>query len=201
VPRPRARLDPSSVTRAFAPDGLHGTTSDAIAHAAGLAKPTIYAHGGSKESLFLACVEAEVERLLSEISAADLDTRALPARARLGALVEAIIDHGRDHPAAARLLHLTARHATSRVATDVDAALARLPARLAGVLRRDTTASCADRMAPALLAAAAALSLRNATGLREAARAAAMLGDAFAAALEPTGDAAADTRVQRVGLY
>ena len=202
MPRPRAHLDPAAVTRAFAPDGLHGTTSASIARWAGVAKPTVYAHGGSKEAVFLACIEAEVERLLSQISQADIDTRELPARARLAALAEAIITHGREQPAAARLLHLTARHTASGVAGEVDAALARLPARLASILRRDTTPECAERIAPALLAAAFALGSSSSDRPEHDA---ALLGDAFGAVLEPldpdAAAAAAAERVQSVSLY
>jgi AcrR family transcriptional regulator len=201
MPRPRARLDPAAVTRAFAPDGLHGATSSAIAKCAGVAKPTVYAHGGSKEAVFLACVEAEVERLSSDLSRADLDTRHAPARARIAALAEAIINHGRHRPAAARLLHLTAHHETSGVAADANAALARLPARLATILRQDTTPACADRVAPALLGAAAALAVGNATS-DDPRRDADMLATAFASALELAGDAGeGEDRVQSVGLY
>lgn len=196
MPRPRARLDPATVTNAFAPDGIHGTTSAAIASSAGMAKPTIYAHGGTKDGMFLACIEAEVERLLTELSAADLKTRASPPRARIAALAQAVIDHGRTHPAAARLLHLTARHATSRVAADVDAALARIPAHMAQALRRNTTPPCADRVAPALLGAAAAMALAGATA---PARDGAMLGEAFATVLEPAD--ATHEHVESVGLY
>lgn len=186
------------MTRAFAPDGLHGATTAAIARSAGVAKPTVYAHGGSKETVFLACVEAEVERLLSDISDADLKTRELAPRARIAALSEAIIEHGRRYPAAARLLHLTARHTESRVAADVDAALARLPARLASILRRDASAECAERIAPALLGAAGAVALAH-TGTPE--RQAAMLGEAFAAVLAPAGQPAPEQPVQNVDLY
>ena len=101
------------MTRAFAPDGLHCATTEMIARCDGVAKPTVYAHGGSKQAVFLQCVEAEVERLLSQLSDADLKTRSSPSRARIAALAEAIIEHGRAHPAAARLLHLTARQSTT----------------------------------------------------------------------------------------
>lgn len=198
MPRPRARLDPAALTRAFAPDGLHGTTSDAIARSARVAKPTIYAHGGSKETIFLASVEAEVERLLSDLSDADLETRSLPARARIAALAETIIAHGRTQPAAARLLHLTARHTASGVASDVDAALARIPGWIASILRRDTTPACAERMAPALLGAAAALALAGPDAPEEDA---AMLGEAFGTVLEPLDDRDEADRVHRIGLY
>lgn len=208
MPRQRARLDPAALTLAFAPDGLHGTTSDQVAACAGVAKPTLYAHGGSKDSMFLACVEAEVERLLTAISAADLSTRALAVEARVSALAEAIVSHGRERPAAARLLYLTARHASSSVAREVDAALDRIPARLASILRRDTTAACAAAVAPMLLGAASAVALgghaaaaaretRGARGDGSGRR----LGEAFAALLEPIAARAADQQVQTVGLY
>lgn len=200
MPRPRARLDPAAVTRAFAPDGLHGTTSAEVARCAGVAKPTVYAHGASKEAVFLACVEAEVERLLSALAGAEHATQAAPARARIAALAEAILAHGRETPAAARLLHQTARHAHSSVAGDVDAALARLPVRIATILRRDTTPACAEWVGAALLGAAAALALRPADAPAVPLAEAAMLADAFAAVLEPPApDPGA--HVQTVGLY
>ena len=199
MPRARAHVDHAAVTRAFAPDGLHGTTSETIARYAGVAKPTLYAHGGSKDAVFLACIEAEVERLLSDLSDADVDSRALGARARIVALAEAIIEHGRARPAAARLLHVTARHTGSTVAGHVDAALARVQSRLASILRRDTTARCAERVATALLAAAAALALERDTERVE--HDAELLGDAFAAVLEPIDSPAEAERVQSIGLY
>lgn len=198
MPRPRARLDHAAIARAFAPDGMHGVTSAEVARRAGVAKPTIYAHGGSKEGVFLACVEAEVERLLSLLSEADLATRSLPARSRLAALALAVIGHAVSHPDAARLLHVTARHRSSRVAGAVDAALARLPARIALVLRADATPESAEQVAVAVLAAAAALGF---TRPREPAATAAMLGDAFATVLERTEVGGDEGSVQTVGLY
>jgi hypothetical protein len=124
----------------------------------------------------------------------------MPARARIAALAHAVLTHARAHPAAARLLHVTASHTASGVAEDVDAALARMPARLAQILRRDTKPACADRLAPALLGAAAALALHN-TAAGDLERDAALLGEAFATALEPVEDAAGADRVQSVGLY
>jgi AcrR family transcriptional regulator len=182
-----------------------------------VAKPTVYAHGASKDGVFLACVEAEVERLLSGLAAAEQATQAVPARARIAALAEAILAHARETPAAARLLHQTARHAHSSVAGEVDAALARVPARIAAILRRDTTPACAERVGAALLGAAAALALQSgdssapagrpaatpAPALRAAdasALEAAMLADAFAAVLEPPL-AEPGAHVQTVGLY
>ena len=64
MPRPRASLDTAALARAFAADGLHGTSIERVAAVSGLAKPTLYARGGDKEELFALAVEAEVERLL-----------------------------------------------------------------------------------------------------------------------------------------
>jgi AcrR family transcriptional regulator len=121
MPRPRAQLDTAALARAFAVAGLHGTSIDAVAAAAGLAKPTLYARGGDKEELFALAVEAEVERLLSRLYGV---TRVLDlARALDAYLAEA--------PAGARLLLVTARvDASGRVARSLD----RVPDALAALL-------------------------------------------------------------------
>ena len=121
MPRPRAQLDTSALARAFAVGGLHGTPIDAVAAAAGLAKPTLYARGGDKEELFALAVEAEVERLLSRL---DGVSRVLEvARALDGYLVEA--------PLGARLLLVTGRVGASE---RVGASLDRVPETLAGTV-------------------------------------------------------------------
>jgi AcrR family transcriptional regulator len=195
--RARARIDHAAVAAAFAPDGLHGVSAADVARHSSIAKATLYARGGSKEAIFLACVEAEVERLLDALSEADLRTRTLSSRQRVAAQALSVIQHGRDHPAAARLLHVTARHRTSTVAPGVDAALARLPARVAVALRRDTTDARAGQVAVALMGAASALAL---TRPRDAVAAGQLLGDAFAAVLEPE-PSDDDERVRSIGVY
>lgn len=197
VPRRRARLDHAAIARAFAPDGLHGVSAAQVARRAGVAKPTVYAHGGSKERVFLACVEVEVERLLSLLSEADLATRSQPVRSRLQALARAVIGHAKRYPDAARLLHLTARHRSSGVAAAVDGVLARLPARIALALRAHGPPDRVEQVAVALLGSAAALGLARP---RDPEQAAAMLSEAFAAVLGPavTGD---DEEVRTVGVY
>src|SRR3954471_22732062 len=70
MPRPRAQLDTVALARAFAAAGLHGTSIDAVAAGSGLAKPTLYARGGSKEELFALAVDAEAERLLERLDGA-----------------------------------------------------------------------------------------------------------------------------------
>ncbi len=100
----------------------------------------------------------------------------------------------------------------------MEAALARPPARLASILRRDTTAACADRIAPALFGAAATLataaasvgasvgagtgdSEHEATLLGDSEDEATLLGDAFAAVLEPISKDPAADHAQEIDLY
>jgi AcrR family transcriptional regulator len=86
MPRPRAQLDTAALVRAFAAGGLHGTSVDAVAAAAGLAKPTLYARGGSKEALFALALDAETERLLERLDGA----------ARVSDVARALDEHPRE---------------------------------------------------------------------------------------------------------
>ncbi len=49
-------------------DGLRGTTMEAVARAAGIAKPTLYAHFADKEAVFAALVESLLDALLAAFS-------------------------------------------------------------------------------------------------------------------------------------
>lgn len=54
----------------FSEEGFHGASMDAVAARAGVSKPLVYAHGGSKDELFAACLRREAERLLRSVQAA-----------------------------------------------------------------------------------------------------------------------------------
>lgn len=54
----------------FSEQGFHGASMDDVAARAGLSKPMVYAHGGSKDELFAACLHREAERLLRSVEAA-----------------------------------------------------------------------------------------------------------------------------------
>ena len=126
--RPRAHLDTDSLTRAFAPDGLHGTPVDNVARCAGIAKPTLYQRGGDKEELFALAIEAEVERLVERLDAARRHAD------RLAGAADALDIYVRTRPDGARLLLITARHQRSRVAARVERSLARVPTALEDLL-------------------------------------------------------------------
>lgn len=186
MPRPRAVLDHAAITAAFAPDGLHGVSASDVARRAKVAKPTLYARGQSKDAVFLACVETEVERLVAQLHAADQATTGQALHQRAGALATALLEHAGRRPAAFRLLHVTARHRSSTVAAQVDRALTRIPERIVAALRRELPEGRDD--AERVLVAAHMLHgavARIAGSEVDAAQAASMLGRAAAAALRP----------------
>jgi AcrR family transcriptional regulator len=59
-----ASIDLSRVAGALAGSGDERVSAAALARAANVAKPTLYAHFGSRDALVRACVEHEAERLL-----------------------------------------------------------------------------------------------------------------------------------------
>jgi AcrR family transcriptional regulator len=124
------------VVAAFAPDGLHGVGIVELARAAGVAKPTLYRVHRSKEALFLACVEAEAERLLERVYAAWAPALERPLRDALTVLARALLAEADARPDAFRLLFVTAAHRGSSVADDVAGTLERIVDRLAELVAR-----------------------------------------------------------------
>jgi AcrR family transcriptional regulator len=77
--RPRARRLPRSVrerqildaaVHVFAAHGFHIASMDEISEVAGISKPMIYAYLGSKDELFVACIQREAARLIEAIGEA-----------------------------------------------------------------------------------------------------------------------------------
>ena len=150
---------------AFAPDGIHGVGIAELARAAGVAKPTLYRAHASKDALFLACVEAEVEQLLEGVYAAWARTLDATLAIALAALARALLAHADERPAAFRLLFVTADHRRSSVAADVAGTIDRIVDRLAELLARHPAwhADPADaELVAALLPAAVVSAVRRA---------------------------------------
>ena len=124
------------LVRAFAADGIHGVGTVELARAAGVAKPTLYRAHRSKDALFLACVEAEVEQLLEGVYAAWAKTLDASLADALAALARALLAHADERPYAFRLLLVTADHRRSTVAADVAGTIDRVVDRLAELLAR-----------------------------------------------------------------
>jgi AcrR family transcriptional regulator len=132
----RAELDMQRLSGAFAPDGIHGVGIVELARAAGVAKPTLYRAYPSKDALFLACVEAEVEQLLDGVYAAWAKTLDASLPEALAALARALLAHAEERPDGFRLLLVTADHRGSSVADDVAGTIDRVVDRLAELLAR-----------------------------------------------------------------
>ena len=60
----------AAAERLFSERGYHGVSMDEIATASGITKPMLYDYFGSKEGLFLACVEGARGQLFEEIASA-----------------------------------------------------------------------------------------------------------------------------------
>jgi AcrR family transcriptional regulator len=70
APEVRRRQVLDAAIAVFSEEGLHGASMDAIAARAGVSKPSVYAHGGTKDELFAACLDREASRLVTAMTAA-----------------------------------------------------------------------------------------------------------------------------------
>jgi AcrR family transcriptional regulator len=72
--------------RLFAERGFHGASMDELARRAGISKPVIYDHFGSKEQLFATCVRRTGEALAEQVAAAVRKETEPRARLRAGSI-------------------------------------------------------------------------------------------------------------------
>jgi AcrR family transcriptional regulator len=157
MPRPKSTIETAKLTKAFADGGLAGTSAEQLADLAGVAKPTLYAHGHTKESLYLLAVDTEVERLLERLYRAERLTSGRTARDRAIGAAHAILNHGAARPDGLRLLARTAHEHTAPGAQPAPgvqaaaAAVARIPDRVSAMLKRDLATDGLDpTLAPTL---------------------------------------------------
>ena len=80
----------------FAAKGYEAASIDEIAHKAGVSKPMVYEHFGSKEGLYAAIVEREMDELVARVS--HLISKGTPRQRFEGAVV-AFMSYVRDEPA------------------------------------------------------------------------------------------------------
>jgi AcrR family transcriptional regulator len=83
--------------KVFAMQGYQGASIEDIAREAGVTRPVVYDHFGSKENIYLACVgraRAELERLFDEAAGASKDPRDRLWRG-INAYLEFVERHGR----------------------------------------------------------------------------------------------------------
>lgn len=149
--RPRSTIEPTSLIKAFADHGLAGTSADQLADRAGVAKPTLYAHGHTKESLYVLAVDVEVERLLERLYRAERLTRGRTARDRATGAAHAVLNHGAARPDGLRLLARVTHEHPAPTAHPAAAAVTRIPDRITAMLKRDLAVDGLDAtLAPTL---------------------------------------------------
>lgn len=59
-----------AAVRVFSRRGFHAASMDEVADSAGISKPMVYAYLGTKEELFIACLQREATRLMEAIAGA-----------------------------------------------------------------------------------------------------------------------------------
>jgi AcrR family transcriptional regulator len=103
LPAPRRKRQLLDVAlQCFAERGYHGTAMDDIAEAAGVTKPVLYQHFGSKRSLYLELLEDAGAQLLEAIAQAT--GPAIGPRAQVAAGFAAYLEVVAARPQAFRLL-------------------------------------------------------------------------------------------------
>jgi len=154
----RSRIAQSAI-RLFATHGYDGTSVREIAEAAGVTKPVLYYHFGSKEQLYVAMIEECYERFIGHIEQATRSKR--PFRERLRELVAAHFDYFVHEENTARMLYMVA-FAPQKSSPRVDLSKLEQPHLdlLAGVIR-DGIQTGEVRAVPALGAAVLLLGMLN----------------------------------------
>ena len=138
------QLDPPEVSaaleaaaRAFARDGLHGTSMDAVAAAARLTKPALYRRFHSKDALFERVVEDECGRLTDHLLSAYALALELPVDERLAHSFDAFFRYAQERPHGFRLLFTASHHRSSAVAERIEVARQRVTDRVAAMVRHE----------------------------------------------------------------
>jgi AcrR family transcriptional regulator len=160
APEVRRRQVLDAAITVFSEEGLHGASMDAIAARAGVSKPLVYAHGGTKDELFAACLAREAERLVSAMTAAvgsGDGTAGDDGEARLSRALRAFFHAVTTHRQGWTVLYRQA--STGEFAGPVDAARRRIVRRAAELLAPELGGSvtAAEPVAHTLVGAAEGL--------------------------------------------
>ncbi|GAA4842732.1 TetR/AcrR family transcriptional regulator [Actinomycetospora corticicola] len=160
APDVRRRQVLDAAVAVFSEEGLHGASMDAIAARAGVSKPLVYAHGGTKDELFAACLAREADRLVSTLTTAALPddgSGASSADARLRRALRAFFGAVTTHRQGWTVLYRQA--STGEFAGTVDAARRGIVRRAAELLAAELggSAEAAEPVAHTLVGAAEGL--------------------------------------------
>jgi AcrR family transcriptional regulator len=161
APEVRRRQVLDAAIAVFSEEGLHGASMDAIAARAGVSKPLVYAHGGTKDELFAACLAREADRLVTAMTTAVASGVATTgpddAEARLYRALRAFFHAVTTHRQGWTVLYRQA--STGEFAGGVDAARRGIVLRAAELLAAELggSAAAAEPVAHTLVGAAEGL--------------------------------------------
>ena len=167
VTKPRRRLPRrvretemlAAAGEAFARNGFHGASMDAIAAAADISKPMLYEYFGSKEGLYQAYIERSAGTLLDAVRNAA--PPGAPPRVRLEAGVLAFLTYVDEHRDGWSVLYNEAVSQAGLVAAEVAAIRGRLAEMIGSSLPVEGQIDPAERSARAHALAGAGESLAN----------------------------------------
>ena len=132
APEVRRRQVLDAAVAVFSEQGFHGASMDDVAARAGLSKPMVYAHGGSKDELFAACLHREAERLLRSVEAAATEDTSNDPQTRLWLGLRAFFHALTTRRAGWTVLYRQA--STGEFAGEVDALRGRIVAQAAALM-------------------------------------------------------------------
>jgi AcrR family transcriptional regulator len=125
-----------AATAQFARNGLHATTMDSIAAAAGVRKPNLYRQFASKEEAYAAVVEEACQRLEYSLLRTYADSEGLEEAEQARMCVGAIFEFAEQHPDEFRVVFSNERPRSEHVAERIDLTVQRVTQGVAQVLRR-----------------------------------------------------------------
>jgi AcrR family transcriptional regulator len=91
-----------AATHAFAAHGYHAASIREIARAAGVTKPVVYDHFGSKQQLYVAVIEGVRDELIARTAA--VMAQAMPVEVRIRTAIDGFFRYVDARPAAAKVL-------------------------------------------------------------------------------------------------
>lgn len=91
-----------AATHVFAEDGYHAASMRAVAASAGVAKPLLYDHFGSKQGLYVAVIESIRDELTSATEA--VMEHPTPVEVRLRSAIDGFFQYVESRPEAAKVL-------------------------------------------------------------------------------------------------
>lgn len=155
--------------RLFAEHDFHGTSIEAVAREAGVARPLVYELFGGKPELFVAVVDDAVEQMIARFTDQDAVLAERSIRGRVRAPVAAWFDFIRDRPDVAGMVRIAEYGGFGPAKTEIAAGRQRIEDGLAAVYQLAWAPFAEITLESARLLALLTLSAVEAVGFRQVA--------------------------------